>query len=362
MKRRQFVAGTATAITVSLAGCGTQSNGPEGVAKGYLNAWVNGNVDKQNKLAHDNGNVPPENKNALELTVDTVSEKPVKDVADKKDSDEASIEESAEDTADEVDADDWTYVFYRLIPKVGEDNEGYMFLVKDGDWLVYRFSVSDENTNSGANSGDDSQTPYTAQNGLAYHDGDVYVVSDREILKIDRDTDDVVTRFSAPGDSRPTGLAYGSESLWFADAVGPDYDGKIAELNPDTGDVRSSITSSWDPRGLAFGDGSLWAVDLTTNSIVEFSPDGDRLSSFDTSDVTWGQGLAYFDGSLWLGNNCSGEGCTVSLREYDTDGNLVQRTEDRSSSSTAPYTGLAATETELLGPGTDGKVTVLRTL
>ena len=158
------------------------------------------------------------------------------------------------------------------------------------------------------------------------------------------------------------GLAYGNGSLWFADAVGPDYDGEIVELDPDTGEVRSSITSSWDPRGLAFGDGSLWAVDITTNSIVEFSPDGDRLSAFDTPGVTWGQGLAYFDRSLWLGNNCSGDGCTVSLREYDTDGNQIQRTGERSSSSTAPYGGLAATETELLGPGADGELTVLRTL
>lgn len=211
-------------------------------------------------------------------------------------------------------------------------------------------------------SGDDSQTTYTAQSGLAYHDGYVYVVADGEILKINRTTNDVVTRFDAPSDSRPTGLAYGSGSLWFADAIGPDYDGKIVELNPDTGDERSSITSSWDPRGLAFGDESLWAVDITGNSIVEFSPNGERISSFDTADVTWGQGLAYFDGSLWLGNNCSGDGCTVSLREYNTDGTLIQKTGERSSSSTAPYGGLAATETELLGPGTDGEVTVLRTL
>ena len=219
-----------------------------------------------------------------------------------------------------------------------------------------------EKTSSDSGSDDATQTSYTAQNGLAYHDGHIYTVSDGEILKVDRSTDDVVNRFAAPSDSRPTGLAYGNGSLWFADAVGPDYDGEIVELDPDTGEVRSSITSSWDPRGLAFGDGSLWAVDITTNSIVEFSPDGDRLSSFDTPGVTWGQGLAYFDGSLWLGNNCSGDGCTVSLREYDTDGTQIQRTGERSSSSTAPYAGLAATETELLGPGADGELTVLRTL
>jgi sugar lactone lactonase YvrE len=106
----------------------------------------------------------------------------------------------------------------------------------------------------------------------------------------------------------------------------------------------------------------LWAVDITSNRIVEYSTEGDELSSFDTPGVTWGQGLAYADGSLWLGNNCSGSGCTVSLREYDTDGNLLQQVGRRSSESTAAYGGLAATETELLGPDTDGNVSVLRTI
>ena len=241
-----------------------------------------------------------------------------------------------------------------------------LFVGKMADLRIYDTELSGDDVaqiyQNGANPEPESSSSYTAQNGLAYDDGHVYVESDGEIRRIELSSGEVANSFSTPSGSRPTGLAYGSGSLWFADGIGSDYDGEVLELDPETGDVRSTLSSSWDPRGLAFGGGSLWAVDITSNRIVEYSTEGDELSSFDTPGVTWGQGLAYADGSLWLGNNCSGSGCTVSLREYDTDGNLLQQVGRRSSESTAAYGGLAATETELLGPDTDGNVSVLRTI
>jgi hypothetical protein len=245
-----------------------------------------------------------------------------------------------------------------------------LFVGKMADLRIYESDLSDDDVaqiyqnggGSDSDSNSESSNSYTAQNGLAYQDNHVYVVSDGEIHQVELSTNEAVTSFAAPSNSRPTGLAYGDGSLWFADGIDSDYDGEIVELDPATGDVQSRLSSSWDPRGLAFGDGSLWAVDITSNRIVELSTDGDELSSFDTRDVTWGQGLAYADGSLWLGNNCSGSDCNVSLREYDTDGTLVQQVGERSSDSTAPYGGLAATDSELLGPDTDGTVTTLRTL
>lgn len=201
-----------------------------------------------------------------------------------------------------------------------------------------------------------------AHNGLAYDDGNVYFVADGQVRRYDRRSGSVENRFDIPDSTRARGLAFGAGSLWFADWVGPDYDGEIAELDPETGEVRSTISSSWDPRGLAFGEGSLWAVDITRNRIVEYTPDGEVVSSFNTSVTTWGFGLAYFDGSLWFGDNCNDANCTVSLYEYDTDGTLIQQTNERTGDSPTGYGGLAATETELLGPDTDGNVTVLRSL
>jgi len=240
---------------------------------------------------------------------------------------------------------------------------------KLSDFRIYDLGLSAseitqiyENGGTGGSDSNDLSAPITAQNGLAHHDGAVYGVTDGQIVEYDLDEDEITNRISAPSDSQPEGLAYGNGSLWFADAVDPDYDGKIVELDPETGDVQSEISTSWDPRGLAFGDGSLWVVDITGNNIVEFSPDGTEQGSFDTPDVSWGQGLAYADGALWIGNDCSGDGCTVSLHEFDTDGTLLQQTDQRSGSPTTAYGGLAATDSKLLGPGSDGSVTVLRTL
>jgi hypothetical protein len=202
------------------------------------------------------------------------------------------------------------------------------------------------------------ETSLTAQRGVAYRDGVVFVVDDGTVKAFDTESETVTNEFTVPEGSRPRGLAVGAGSLWFADRVGPDYDGAVAELDPASGTVRSMIRSRWDPRGLAFGDGSLWTVDITANRIVEYSPAGDVVSSFGTPGVSWGLGLAYFDGSLWLGTDCSGDGCTVSLREYSTDGELRRETGRRTE---VGYGGLAATETELLGPGPDGTLTVLET-
>lgn len=142
MKRRYFLDAMGLGGATWLAGCGYQGGGPEAVAGEYLHAWVNGNVDKQTELTHDNGNVPPQNNWEVELSVNKVSKEPVEEVADHRDTTEPSIEESAKDAADEANADNWAYVFYRLVPKEGEDDEGYMLLVKDGDWLVYTLSFS----------------------------------------------------------------------------------------------------------------------------------------------------------------------------------------------------------------------------
>ncbi|WP_135805590.1 LamG-like jellyroll fold domain-containing protein [Halorussus marinus] len=240
---------------------------------------------------------------------------------------------------------------------------------KLSDFRIYETGLSESQISriheagaTGESNSDELSAPISAEHGLAHHDGVVYGVSDGQILAYDLEADEITDRISTPSDGQPEGLAYGNGSLWFADAIASDYDGKIVELDPATGDVESEISTSWDPRGLAFGGGSLWAVDITGNNVVAFDPDGTEQGSFSTADVSWGQGLAYADGSLWLGNDCDGDGCTVSLREFDTDGSLIQRTDRRSASPTTGYGGLAATDSKLLGPSSDGSVTELRTL
>jgi len=205
-----------------------------------------------------------------------------------------------------------------------------------------------------------------AQNGLAITADSIFYVDDEQIQVYDRAAERTTNSFDYPVDGKhwPRGLAYGGDSLWFSDAVEGGYTGEIAQLNPETGAIRGSIYTDYDPVGLAIGEGSLWVGDITSNRIVEYGPDGEELSSFSVYGEAgdWLGGLAYFDGSLWLGNGCGTSGCTVSLFEFDTDGKLLQETGQRSSESTTVYGGLATTESQLLGPDTGTDLTVLKTL
>ena len=199
------------------------------------------------------------------------------------------------------------------------------------------------------------QPELSAQNGLAYNDGHAYVTNNEQIIKFELESEEIVTRFDAP-DGRPDGLAYGNGSLWFSDGAGPNYEGSVIELDPGSGEVRSQFSTFYDTTGLAFGGGSLWVGDVTGNNIYEYTPSGEELNSFDISGPTDSVGpraLAYFDGALWLGTNDTNE-----LYKFSTDGTLQQSVGQRDTG----YSGLATTDTELLGPAPDGSVTVLRTL
>lgn len=214
---------------------------------------------------------------------------------------------------------------------------------------------------------EDIQEELYAQHGLAFNSGSIYYESDNELHEYSTAQNEVVNSFSYPSDGRdwPRGLAYGDESLWFSDASGPAYSGAVAELDPSSGEELGRITMSWDPVGLGFGDGSLWVLDITGNTIREYSPDGEQLSSFDYSGpagTTFGRGLTYHNGSIWMGNFCESDGCTVSLFEFDTDGQLIQEVAQRTGSPPTGYGGLTTTETQLLGPDKNGNVTVLREL
>lgn len=136
MNRRQFVAGTATAVTVSLAGCGILGGGPAGAAKQYIKALADGDKEKQEELTHEDAvAVPITSERKGDVTINDVSKVSVEEVANELDGDEDEVEAQANDFADEVNADDWAYVSYDI--ETGRQEEGFIFLVKDGDWLVF---------------------------------------------------------------------------------------------------------------------------------------------------------------------------------------------------------------------------------
>lgn len=194
-----------------------------------------------------------------------------------------------------------------------------------------------------------------AQNGLAIDGGSnvVHTISDGQILRVDLNTKEIIGGFNAPSGTNK-GLAFGNGSLWYADGATDAYNGKVLELDPETGDVLSKITSGYDPYGLAFGDGSLWVAEVTAvpNAVHEFSPDGTEQGSFSIDGPgksTGPNGLAFYKGSIFVGTK-------NGLYQYDLQGNLETTVNERET----PYNALAGSDSALYGPDQNGYLTVLR--
>ena len=140
MERRQFIAGTATAITVGLAGCGILNDGPEEVVTQYFQAIADGDTDRQDELTHDEGSTTTSQEDEYEITINEISQQSVDDIAqeeDLSDGERDSLESQAEEQAEDVGADDWTFVFYDIEGGEYGQEDGYIYLVNDGGWLVY---------------------------------------------------------------------------------------------------------------------------------------------------------------------------------------------------------------------------------
>ena len=199
------------------------------------------------------------------------------------------------------------------------------------------------------------ESPLTAQNAVAVNGDLAYTVADGQIHTIDTTSLDVTNSFEAP-DGQDRGLAYGAGSLWYADAASEAFDGRIVEIDPETGQQLSTIDTGYDPYGVAFGAGSLYVSEVTSvpDAVHELSPDGTERDQF-SIDGPLGpvgaspHGLAYYDGSIWAGGD-------PGLYRLGPNGAVEQRFESR----TEPYNGLAGTETTLYGPAPDGSLTVLR--
>jgi hypothetical protein len=246
-------------------------------------------------------------------------------------------------TVDLMDADTPTPEFTPTTP--GE----YKFAVTVSDGAepdTDQVTIVAKSGDSGASLGQ-----YQARGGLTIHDGRMYVNNGDEILGVNLSAGTVTVRFPAPETDRE-GLAYADESLWISD-IGPDIgDGGFVKLDPETGNVSDRSGFGFDTTGLAFGEGSLWVVDVSGNRVLEFSPEGDRIGSFNIGATTRARSLAYANGSLWIGDRGPG----ASVYEYETDGTLKQQFGERDRG----YHGLAGSEQALYGGNETSNVTVLR--
>lgn len=94
----------------------------------------------------------------------------------------------------------------------------------------------------------------TANAGTAFDGTHLYQIADGHIQKVDPNTGDVLSTIPAPDGERTSGMAWAEGSLW----VAAYKDRKIRQIDPGTGKVLRTIESNRYVTGVTWVDGELW--------------------------------------------------------------------------------------------------------
>lgn len=129
--------------------------------------------------------------------------------------------------------------------------------------------------------------------GVTY-DGDVvWWASDNRLNAFDPDSGEIVRFLDVPAHS---GTAYDGRHLYQLSA------GLIQKINPETGDILSTIPapSLDDNTGMAWAEGSLWVGQADGKKILQLDPQtGAVLRTIPSNRVV--TGVTWVDGELWHG-------------------------------------------------------------
>lgn len=147
MKRRLFLGGSTSVLTLGLAGCLDESDpatGPETVSEAFVAAAADGDTDQQEALLHPESTINPveDEVELLETDIEAISlETFVEETTTGPR--EARIDQQQaqlDDLLDEIDADDYAYVWYGFDTGEHGSDAGHLLVVQDGgEWLIYQF-------------------------------------------------------------------------------------------------------------------------------------------------------------------------------------------------------------------------------
>jgi hypothetical protein len=143
----------------------------------------------------------------------------------------------------------------------------------------------------------DFNNPGAFPYGVAFDGMHLWVTcsGETQIFKLDRNGNTVGVIPAPESAENAVGIDYdrGNQCLWVTNATTK----KIYKVNPSDGSVLSSFSSPATsyPTGLAFDGTNLWAVDRDDNTIYEVATDGSVLSSFvvPITSIYGPRGLAY---------------------------------------------------------------------
>jgi glutamine cyclotransferase len=182
------------------------------------------------------------------------------------------------------------------------------------------------------------------------HDGErVWFAASNKLHALDPASGQVVRVLEAACDA---GTAFDGKHLFQIAS------GRIHKIDPETGRVIASIPAPGhgDDAGLAWADGSLWVGQHRARTIYQIDPESGAIRRTIESNrfVT---GVTWVDGELWHG---TWEGGESDVRRVDPEsGQVLQRLE---LSGGAYVTGLESDGRDLLycGGGESGKVRAVR--
>lgn len=129
--------------------------------------------------------------------------------------------------------------------------------------------------------------------GVTYDGEVVWWASDKRINALNPDTGEIVRFLEVPAHA---GTAYDGRHLYQIS------EGRIQKIDPGTGDILSTITtpSADDNSGLAWAEGSLWIGQADGKKIHQLDPkDGAILRTINSNRVV--TGVTWVDGELWHG-------------------------------------------------------------
>jgi class 3 adenylate cyclase/DNA-binding beta-propeller fold protein YncE len=152
--------------------------------------------------------------------------------------------------------------------------------------------------------------------GIAFGEEAVWVTDSHtdSVLRIDRQTLEIVERFQLAQDSGPSGVAVGFGAVWVAEPLAGrlqeiDLTGRIVGTTPvlEEGDLPGTSLD------VAVGEGYVWVADQRTDTVMRVDPDSNRGQPI--RGVGNGpSGIAIGEGAVWVANGLDGTVARIDPR------------------------------------------------
>jgi YVTN family beta-propeller protein len=140
-------------------------------------------------------------------------------------------------------------------------------------------------------------------------DGLLWVVSGGSILRIDPKTSQIVGEAVGAG-AQPEDLAFGAGALWVTtvgsgDLGAPSDTDAVSRVDPETGEVLSTVKVSRGPMSLAFTPEAVWVVNfgMSGDTVLRIDPQTNQIAGDPIQTGRAPLSLAIGEGSMWVANH-----------------------------------------------------------